>query len=68
MTPVEKTGLLAQFAAAYPKAIDFPQKHFELDKQDYYDAAERSGYRIAGLRLGRAVFTTKPLDVAEPAN
>lgn len=66
MTPVERAGLNAQFAAAYPKAIDFPQKHFEMDKQEYYDAAARNGYRIAGLRLQRAVFTTKDVDQPAP--
>ncbi|MBT9177560.1 MAG: hypothetical protein DDT20_01895 [Firmicutes bacterium] len=47
------------FKAAYPKAVDFPKSDYS---NEMVRIAARHGYRYAGERLGRAVFTTKALD------
>lgn len=52
-------ALAEDFAAAHPKAFDIPASEYERVKADYDRAAAHHGYRLAGLRLGRAVFTTK---------
>ena len=57
MKPEEKVAeLRAAFFAAHPKAIDFP----EADADAASEVAPEYGYRLAGKRLGRVVFTTKP--------
>lgn len=53
------TDLEAQFVAAHPKAIDFSKEEYEARKEKFDQAATQAGYRLAGIRLGRAVFTTK---------
>jgi len=47
------------FADAYPRAVDVDQGEYEANKADYDAAATASGYRLAGYRLERAVFTSK---------
>ena len=47
------------FAESYPRAVDIDQGEYEANKADYDAAALASGYRLAGHRLERAVFTTK---------
>jgi hypothetical protein len=47
------------FAESYPRAVDIDQGKYEANKADYDAAALASGYRLAGHRLQRAVFTTK---------
>lgn len=54
MSPTER------FLASFPKAIDIAQKEYEAAKAEWDSAAASSGYRLAGFRLDRAVFTTKP--------
>ncbi len=61
MTPEEAEALDAAFAGSFPKAIDFSQKQYELEPAAYLGAAAVNGYRLAGFRLERAVFTTSPL-------
>ena len=52
----------AAFAAGHPKAVDFPLSEIENSApEDFKAAAEEYGYRLAGTRLGRWVFTTKPV-------
>lgn len=48
------------FSKAHPKAIDFTQGEYEGAKDEFDAIATRYGYSLAGFRLGRAVFTTKP--------
>lgn len=47
------------FTAAHPRALDFPQAEYEADKGLVDRVAADQGYRLAGYRLNRAVFTTK---------
>lgn len=47
------------FAESYPKAVDIDQGDYQADQAAYDAAALASGYRLAGFRLERAVFTTK---------
>jgi hypothetical protein len=47
------------FAAAHPKAVDFPEADFYALQPGISEAAQAYGYRLAGFRLKRAVFTTK---------
>lgn len=48
-----------RFASAYPKAIDFPQDEYEGNREAIDAAAAALGYRLAGVRLGFAVFSSK---------
>lgn len=48
------------FTAAHPKPVDFPQSEYEANVIEIDVAATEAGYRLAGYRLRRAVFTTKP--------
>lgn len=52
-------GLEEHFFASYPKAVDIAQTEYEAAKADWDRAAALGKYRFAGIRLGRAVFTTK---------
>jgi len=52
----------AQFMEAYPKAIDFDEEEYLADRDAADLFAVAHGYRLAGYRLGRAVFTTKDPD------
>lgn len=47
------------FSAAHPRALDFSQVDYEAKKDIFDRIAAQHGYRLAGYRLGRAVFTTK---------
>lgn len=47
------------FTKAHPKPVDIPQKDYERDREQIDAAAAQHGYRLAGIRQGRAVFTTK---------
>jgi len=47
------------FSNAKPHAVDFPQADYESRKAVYDTIANAHGYRLAGFRLKRAVFTTK---------
>lgn len=53
--------LTEEFLAAGSKAVDFDQRDYESRREVFDQAAAETGYRLAGMRLGRAVFTTKPL-------
>lgn len=59
MTPLE-AALAGTFGASSPRAVDFPQPEYEQAKEAFDRIAEQHGYRLAGMRLGRAVFSTKP--------
>lgn len=48
------------FTAAHPRAVDFPETEYKADPDTYDEIAADRGYRLAGFRLYRAVFTTKP--------
>ena len=54
--------LTEQFEAAFPKAIDFPKSQYDAQPAAFLGAAAANGYRLAGVRLQRAVFTTKKLN------
>lgn len=47
------------FAESYPRAVDIDENIYKADQAEYDAAATASGYRLAGFRLHRAVFTTK---------
>lgn len=47
------------FKAAHPKAIDFAEAEYNEGRESMLTIAEQHGYRLAGVRHGRAVFTTK---------
>lgn len=47
------------FAASHPKSVDFPETDFYSLQPAISEAAAAFGYRLAGFRLKRAVFTTK---------
>lgn len=47
------------FKDAFPKAIDFPVYEHDYRAADISSIAALAGYRLAGKRLERAVFTTK---------
>lgn len=49
------------FKRAHPKAVDFPLAEYDAGKESMVTIAEQHGYRFAGVRLERAVFTTKEL-------
>ena len=51
--------LNAVFAAAHNKAVDFAQADYDSRRAVFDEAAAAHGYRLAGYRLGRAVFTSK---------
>lgn len=55
------TDLAQTFAQAYPKAIDFPEADYRARSAEFDAAAKAEGYRLAGFRLGFAVFSTKGL-------
>lgn len=60
MTPDYRVWLDQQFAKASPRAVDFRQAEYEGMKEDFETVAAQHGYRLSGMRLGRAVFTSKP--------
>lgn len=60
MKSIKAADLDAQFAAAFPRAIDFPEDEYTAEKPDFDRIAASNGYRLAGIRLQRAVFTSKP--------
>lgn len=49
----------AAFLAAHPKAVDFAESEYRPIEAEVSAIAAQAGYRLAGIRLGRAVFTTK---------
>jgi hypothetical protein len=49
------------FAATHPKAVYLLQTEYDAEKEAAEQAASEYGYRLAGLRLGWAVFTTKEI-------
>lgn len=55
----------AAFAAAHPRAIDFPEADFYALQPAISEAAAGFGYRLAGFRLKRAVFTTKAVSLPQ---
>ncbi len=54
-----QAAIAAVFCAAQPKSVDFPQPEYEAEKADFDSIGADFGYRLAGFRLQRAVFTTK---------
>jgi len=48
------------FAKANKKAVDIPEFEYLQAHDEVDSAAAEAGYRLAGIRLNRAVFTTKP--------
>lgn len=51
----------AAFQAAFPKPVDFLQAEYEANKAAIDAIASDEGYRLAGVRLSFAVFSTKQL-------
>lgn len=49
----------AAFQAAFPKAVDFLKEEYEANQAQIDAIAAEEGYRMAGVRLAFAVFTTK---------
>ncbi len=62
MKPAHAFQVDAALAKAAGKAVDFPQAEYERNKAEFDRLAEQHGYRLAGFRLDRAVFTSKPLN------
>lgn len=60
MNPSHAYQVDLAFARSQPRAVDFTQAEYEGDKEQFEEIAVKHGYRLAGFRLGRAVFTTKP--------
>lgn len=56
----QEAAVAGIFAAARPQAVDFPQGDYEAAREAFVRIAAEHGYRLAGIRLGRAVFTSKP--------
>lgn len=53
------------FSDAYPRAIDFLKTEYDADQAAFDAAAAEAGYRLAGVRLGFAIFTTKAPKLAK---
>lgn len=47
------------FAESYPRAVDIGEDDYRAKQAEYDAAATAAGYRLAGFRLQRAVFSTK---------
>lgn len=60
MTPEYRDWLDGKFAEAFPRAVDFLETEYEASKGEFGTVAAQHGYRLVGIRLGFAVFTTKP--------
>lgn len=60
MKPAHASQVDAAFAEALQKAVDFPESEYRDNKAEMDRIAGLNGYRLAGFRLGRAVFTSKP--------
>jgi hypothetical protein len=57
----------ATFKALQPKAVDFTMDEYRAASDEIHAAARATGYRLAGFRLGVAVFTSKlPVEPANP--
>lgn len=52
--------MIDDFEIAFPKPVDFSTAEYDAAKSEIDSAAQAQGYRLAGVRLGRVVFTTKP--------
>lgn len=52
------------FSAAYPRSQDFTKTEYDAAQDEIQAAARATGYRLAGFRLGFAIFTTKEESVA----
>jgi hypothetical protein len=50
---------ISLFSESYPRAVDVDQDEYKANQAEFDAAALASGYRLAGYRLSRAVFTTK---------
>ena len=48
------------FSASHPKACDVSQAEYEGSKELFDRVCAETGFRLAGFREKRAVFTTKP--------
>lgn len=59
-------GLAALFKICHPKPVDIAQSDYEAHKAAMDAAAQAAGYRLAGYRQSRAVFTTKPQQPQQP--
>lgn len=57
MTPAD---FKAAFVDAHPMSVDFAEQDYRALEAEVSGIAHDMGYRLAGYRLGRAVFTTKP--------
>lgn len=49
----------AAFKAAFPRAVDFLSEEYDANQEEIDAIAAEEGYRLAGVRLAFAVFTTK---------
>lgn len=56
-----------EFQNAHPKAVDFLDTEYRTSQNDVDAIAAEFGYHLVGVRLGRAVFSTKPR-AAAPRN
>lgn len=57
---MKEIDFVQAFSHAHPKAVDFPRDQFDRLSSSVLRLATESGYRMAGFRSGRVVFTTKP--------
>lgn len=49
----------AEFLANFPKPVHIPEEEYAKNAYDIDKIALARGYRLAGIRLKRAVFSTK---------
>lgn len=61
MTPETYALYETDFAKFNPKSCDVLEEVYAKFKEDIDAMAAKHGYRLAGTRQGRVVFTTKPL-------
>lgn len=58
MTP---EALRAELESAYPVAMDFALGEVDPNNPEVMKVVRDCGYRLAGVRLGRVIYTTKQL-------
>lgn len=56
----------ATFKAFHPKPVEFTKAEYDANADEIFVSARAASYRLAGFRLGFAVFTSK--QPAQPAN
>jgi len=60
MNENESSLITLTFQSANGKAVDFSEAEYNAHLSEFSEVAQRFDYRLAGYRLNRAVFTSKP--------